>query len=76
MAQEIELTNDPIYSAIESMDGLTKAIEIKDKDRNLVCKYIQTIVFTDGLSDDDLSYAQAALHNAQNVFIESMKGHY
>lgn len=65
-----------MFETYECADGFIKTIRILDSYGNVVLTYTQSIEFGDKLTDDDLSFAQEAMDNAQKVFIQSMKGTY
>lgn len=76
MADEIELTSDPLFSKIEENSGLRKTITVTDFEGKFVLKYTQTIEFSEVLTDQDLMIAQNSMDHAQDTFLQSLKGTY
>lgn len=74
--EEIALKRKATLETYKCADGFIKTIRILDSYGNVVLTYTQSIEFGDKLTDDDLSFAQEAMDNAQKVFIQSMKGTY
>lgn len=68
--------NDKLTALTEFTDSITKTAYVKDQSGKLVVKYVQIIEFTDRLTDDDHSFVQAVLDQAQEGFLQSLKDEY